>query len=211
MSNLYWDWKGKAPEVSLTGVPDAAKGEKLLAEFRARCQELYVSFSVANIGLAEQRTQFIAKLPRGTYGTIGFVSREADFASPPLSHSVPQMSIDQYIKAMEPDGEFVQYQNKTLLVFIYQTWEDYIRPQIAKLYSVDVTQVRCDLMGEIRHVRNDIIHRQGRIPLKRELPMLRQILNVERGEWEFAGEDMRHILDQICSLQVFIVEDGQER
>ena len=210
MVKLYWDWTGMAPDVALTGVPDPSEGEKLLVEFRALCHRHYVAWSEANSGLFARREQLPAIMPQGMVGTIGFISRPADFAPPPLSHSIPQMGMDQYRAAFEPDGDFVQYQSRALIVFIYQTWEDVFRPQIAKLYGVGTDRVRCHLMGDLRHVRNDIIHDQGRISINRELPFLSQCWKIKGDQWKFLGEDMRHLMDQISSLQVFVAT-GENR
>lgn len=68
------------------------------------------------------------------------------------------------------------------------------------------TQVRCDLMGDLRRVRNDIIHDQGRISTKHDLPFVSQFWKVEGDEWQFLGEDMRHLMDQISSLQVLVAK-----
>lgn len=210
MTKLYWDWAGVAPEVALTGVPDPSKGERLLVGFRALCHEHFVAWSEANMGLSAQRERLPNMMPQGVGGTIGFVSRASDSAPPPLSHSIPQMDMEQYRAALEPDGDFVQYQNRALIVFIYQTWEDGVRPQISKLYGVESDRVRCHLMGDLRHVRNDIIHRKGRISTDRDLPLLSQFWRVESDEWRFLGEDMRHLIDQISSLRVFVSEADDE-
>lgn len=138
MTKVYWDWTGEPQEVALRGVPDPSGGERILVEFRALCHRYYAAWAEANVGLSAKREQLPDILPRGTGGTIGFVSRPSDFAPPPLSHSIPQMDMAQYHAALEPDGVFVQYQSRALIVFIYQTWEDDIRPRIAKRYGVEV-------------------------------------------------------------------------
>lgn len=195
---LYWT--GGGPEMSLKGVADPAKGESLLTEFRNLCHRHYAAQSVAILGLKQLRDS-CSSLPEG--GTIGFISRPSDFETPPLSPSIPQLDLAQYKVSLEEDGDFTQHQYKTLLVFIYQTWEDYIRPGIAKLYGVHRNDVRCHLMGDLAQVRNDIIHNRGRVTRDKGLPFLSQIWPPKGDEWIFSLDHMRDLMDQICSLQVF--------
>ena len=210
MAKLYWDWSGEAPEVALTGVRDSTEGERLLVEFRDVCHGHYAAWSEAKLGLSVQRERLPDIMPHGMSGKIGFVSRPSDLARPSFSHSIPQMDLERYRAAFEPGGEFVQYQSRALIVFIYQTWEDGVRPDIAKLYGVAVNRVRCNLMGDLRHVRNDIIHDRGVISATHELPFLSQFWKVEGDEWKFRDEDMRHLMDQLSSLHVFVTEAGDE-
>ena len=121
-----------------------------------------------------------------------------------MGPAVPQMDLEQHALAFEEGGEFTQYQNRVLLVFIYQTWEDYIRPQIAKLYDLKVNSVCCHLMGDLKFVCDDIIHRQGRVTNTRTLAFLSQLWTIERVEWKFSDDEMRLLIDQLNAIQVFV-------
>lgn len=100
-----------------------------------------------------------------------------------------------YRAAHEPDGDFVQYQSKALTVFTYQTRADGFRPEIAMLYGVDVDSLCCRLMGDLRHVRNDIIHGRGRISTRQDLPVISRFWKIRGDEWRFVDEDLRHLMD----------------
>ncbi len=47
------------------------------------------------------------------------------------------------------------------VVAIYQAWEDDVRARIAKVAGVDKSNVLNTVFGDLRHVRHDIVHRQG--------------------------------------------------
>ena len=196
---LYWT--GGSPEVSLQGVANPTQGETILREFRDLCHVLYAAQSVAILGLTGLQKSSDGFPPRGT---LSFVSRRSDFQTPPLSPSVPKIDLETYRLSLETDGAFTQYQYKALLVFIFQTWEDYVRPGVAKLYGVEHNHVKSHLMGDLRLVRHDIVHNQGRISPDNELPFLSQIWPVRGEEWLFSVDHIRSLMDQISALQVFV-------
>jgi hypothetical protein len=47
------------------------------------------------------------------------------------------------------------------LVLIYQYWENHFRPRIAALQGVPIRDVKMEVMGDVRHLRESIIHHQG--------------------------------------------------
>ena len=181
----------------------------LLEEFSALCHEHYIAQSAALLGLNLLQKQHANALSEYGSGQMAHVSSPSDLASatPPMSRAVPHMDLERYKKSLEPDGDFFQYQKRALLVFIYQTWENYIRPRIAGSYGVKPVHIGCDLMGDLRHVRDDIIHRQGRVDVK-NLPLmsLSQIWIVGGDEWNFSDREIRLLVDQLSVLQVFAAE-----
>ena len=68
---------------------------------------------------------------------------------------------DQYIDGNSPLGYNEQQLIYSMLIFIYTFWEDEIRPQLAKISGVDLSVIRCDMMGEIRALRNCILHHKA--------------------------------------------------
>ena len=47
---------------------------------------------------------------------------------------------------------------KAFVVFAYQRWEEFARPRIAEALGTRHADVKCDLMGEWRHLRNWLVH-----------------------------------------------------
>ena len=88
------------------------------------------------------------------------------------------------------------------LVFIYQLWEDKTRPEISKIYGVSPNQVVCTLMGDVRHVRNDIIHHQGKASNFWRLEMLPMIWPVQSQDWVFSDRMLTSLVEQINALRV---------
>ena len=60
--------------------------------------------------------------------------------------------------AFSAGGEFEQTFAKAFVVFAYQRWEDFARPRIAEALGTKHTDVKSDVMGEWRHLRNWLVH-----------------------------------------------------
>jgi len=67
----------------------------------------------------------------------------------------------EILAAAEPDGWLARWIGQAWLALTYARWEDYYRPKIAKLAGIGVAGVRSDVMGDIRHLRNDVSHHRG--------------------------------------------------
>ncbi len=56
------------------------------------------------------------------------------------------------------DGENAQQHSRAILVFIYSYWEHEIRPRLERVRGEEIFS---DLMGDLRFVRNSILHSKG--------------------------------------------------
>ena len=69
-----------------------------------------------------------------------------------------QVPGDMAVNAFSRGGSFELAYTKAFVVFAYHTWEEVARPKIASALNVKVKHVKCDLMGEWRHLRHWVIH-----------------------------------------------------
>jgi hypothetical protein len=60
------------------------------------------------------------------------------------------------------DGTNIRIIGNMCLVMIYQYWEDKYRDEIAASKDITKDELSSDLFGDIRHLRNSIIHNNGR-------------------------------------------------
>ncbi len=65
---------------------------------------------------------------------------------------------DDYIAANSKGGSNEQQHACAIIVFLYTYWEKETRPRLAKILNVDVGEIRSKVMGDLRLVRNAIIH-----------------------------------------------------
>ncbi len=59
------------------------------------------------------------------------------------------------------DGEDYRLTANVCIVMIYQWWEDEYRGRIADYLHRPKSEIRCDIMGDLRHLRSSIIPKNG--------------------------------------------------
>src|SRR3989338_4837598 len=68
---------------------------------------------------------------------------------------------DDYIAANSKGGSNEQQHSQAVLVFLFTYWEDEIRPRLAVLRKVKPEEIRSDIMGDLRILRNVVLHAKG--------------------------------------------------
>lgn len=63
-----------------------------------------------------------------------------------------------YLAANAEGGSNEQQHAKAIVVFLFTYWEDEIRPRLATAKGVAEHEIRCDAMGDLRILRNVILH-----------------------------------------------------
>lgn len=86
-----------------------------------------------------------------------------------------------YIAANSKDGSNAQQHSQAILVFLFTYWEDEIRPRLAASKNVELQEIRSDIMGDLRVLRNVILHAKGiiRSDKHRELKKLSDMFIVD--------------------------------
>lgn len=70
-------------------------------------------------------------------------------------------SMTKIKEAGEPNGWLSQWLSDAWITLIFTRWEEHYRPSFAKIFGVERAHIHSDVMGEIRHLRNDIVHHNG--------------------------------------------------
>ena len=68
---------------------------------------------------------------------------------------------DDYLAANAKGGSNEQQHAKGIVIFLFTYWEDEIRPRLAASREVSIQEIRSDAMGDLRIVRNVILHAKG--------------------------------------------------
>lgn len=63
--------------------------------------------------------------------------------------------------AADKSGWLNEWISDAFILLTFARWEDHYRPAFAAAHGVSVGEVRCTVMGELRHLRNDIAHSGG--------------------------------------------------
>lgn len=83
-----------------------------------------------------------------------------DPAQPDVIHNRIIRASD-YIAANSEGGSNAQQHSQAVLVFLFTYWEDEIRPRLATSKNVELQEIRSDVMGDLRILRNVILHAKG--------------------------------------------------
>ncbi len=71
-----------------------------------------------------------------------------------------------YISANSENGSNAQQHSQAILVFLFAYWDEEIRPRLAALKKVEPREIESDVMGDLRLLRNDILHNKSIISPK---------------------------------------------
>lgn len=137
--------------------------------------------------------------------TIVWASYE-DPSKPDIIHNQIIRS-DEYLEANRPGGKNEQQHSRSILIFLYTYWEDEIRPRLARAKGVELNDIQSDIMGDLRTLRNVILHSKGVIrPDKHgSLRLLGDMFEVDK-ELEFTYEGMHRVfvlVKQECARLLF--------
>jgi hypothetical protein len=66
-----------------------------------------------------------------------------------------------YIAANSNGGSNEQQHSHAVLIFLFTYWEDEIRPRLATSKGVESQEIKSDIMGDLRILRNVILHSKG--------------------------------------------------
>ena len=141
--------------VGLDEVPESAIEDikSAMWKFNTECQLLV--FLYAGVLGGEEAIQEQLGKNTNRAGTLTISGYYQDDAPPAIWARLP---VSQVLDAFSEDGDFERLYAKSFIVFTYQMWEEYARPRIAKAFGVRHSDVRSDLMGEWRHLRNWLVH-----------------------------------------------------
>lgn len=181
-----------------------------MRQFSADCQMMLVWFS-AVLGSQPAMRSHLAEIAKrderftiNSYGPNG--RPDAVLASVPVEDAVA---------AFQEAGRFERLYARAFVVFVYQTWEHAVRPAMAEALQVtDVNDVRSDLMGELRCLRNWLIHPVADSDAEAEFfnkaPQLREALKMRRGDPSLTAPKVAVLMQLLNDMQVDVTSGGAE-
>lgn len=114
---------------------------------------------------------------------------------------------NDYLAANSKDGSNTQQHSQAILVFLFTYWEDEIRPRLAISRDIELQEIRSDIMGDMRILRNVILHAKGiiRSDTHRQLKKLKDMFVVDQ-PIHVSYENMHKIfilIKQDCARMMF--------
>jgi hypothetical protein len=117
-----------------------------------------------------------------------------------------EISQEQFKINNSDSGKNDIFVGQMAIVFIFSFWEELYRPEMARILDIEKTEVAIDIFGELRNVRNDILHHRG-IATRRNTGRNRIIAFKNGAEiflnQELAGQIASHIRRE---LETFVFE-----
>lgn len=208
-------WPGGVMTLRCAGVPpitDKGNDEitSVMERFSSDCQMMLVWFSAVLGSQQAMRSHFAGIAQHDEPFTIN--SYRPDGRPESVLASVPAADV---VAAFEEAGEFERLYARAFVVFVYQTWEHAIRPSLAAALQVaNVNDVRSDLMGELRCLRNWLIHPIANSDAEAEFfakaPGLQRALGIKRGDPNLTAANVAVLMQFLNNMQVDVSSDGAE-
>jgi hypothetical protein len=157
--------------------------------------EMYVCISAAQLGLND----LVEKMRQaGADPTKRLFVGPSDPNHEPHS---PSILIGNLIENGGRDGSYVDLISKSVLVSIFSTWDEFYRPKLAKIAGVKTNSVACDILGEIRIVRNVIVHGNSNISKQKSKLKILSKLFVD-DEIRFNGQNTFDLFKLFKTIEV---------
>ena len=184
----------------------ADKAIRTLEEIRSNCHEQSIIVDIANMGKRQWLNNSKHILEQNKDSKVCFGSQFPDAPQSPGQSTTSEMPIKDLLEMLKPEGEFESQLSKQFIVFIYHLWEENFRGQIADSLSISKDQVECDLMGDIRPIRNSIIHNNSDVRQENlnHLKILSQIWDLKPGKSVISKNMIHSLMEQINALYVKI-------
>ncbi|MCZ6624519.1 MAG: hypothetical protein O7B35_09875 [Deltaproteobacteria bacterium] len=129
-----------------------------------------------------------------------------DPTKPDIIHNRIIRAVD-YVEANSPGGSNEQKHARAIVVFLFTYWEDEIRPRLARAKGIELKEIRSDIMGDMRVLRNVILHSKSILGPERhkELKKLGGMFAIDQ-PLRLSYEDMHQIfvlIKQDCGRLMF--------
>lgn len=200
---LYWS--GGPSRVRLVYPPSSSpdrvsEGVSVLDAFRYECQRMYFAFNSLMYGIGAEVKRRMEQAPDA------FVSVGSTF--PNMEQSLGRSSFafmrqGDFLDAVAEGGEFENLRHQAMLVMIYHRWDEVYRSRISQIFAVPKNDVDCVLMGEVRSLRNVIVHQKAVVPENFSCPFLELIWGaLPSGQLRMTDGMVHSFMEQVNALRV---------
>lgn len=201
-------WSGGPFRVRLLHAPGAFSSEDLaqainvLEDFRSECHRAYFAFNGGVNGRHDASEKYKRLMTRRE-ALVSVGSAFPDQEQKPGRSTIATLTQGQLLDSLAKGGDFEDLQNKALVVMLYHRWDEWHRHRIALALGIKKDKVRCSLMGEVRLLRNVIVHDNGMVPSDFSAPLLSLIWDGISTGFLLVTDDMVHaLMEQLNAIQV---------
>lgn len=176
--------------------PDAiSKTSRAITDFQQSCQNYFVCYSFAGSGL-EKHAKTLASIAEEREKTLWVGTGHPD-----KGHWHAQMKIGDAIESSQENGVFADKIAKSFITAMYSEWGEFYRHRLAEEAGVNAEDLKCDLMGDMRVIRNCIVHNKSQLADKHT--KLKQLdWTLTPGELTVSKAMFSTLIDQINQMEV---------
>lgn len=133
--------------------------EDVLRELFGFISNANATLSVAAFGLVQLRA-YVLQMPTDEEPDPQIIFGTADPNDPNVKPTAVWRRSEALV-ALEQPGMVVKTLGHQWIASIFTAWEHEYRGRLADAYGVEKAEVSADEFGDLRHMRNDVIHRHG--------------------------------------------------
>ena len=168
-----------------------------ITAFQRSCQEYFVCYAAAVNGLEEAAGRFAKCSPN----KCKFLMARSGHRDDGIWHA--SMNIGRLLESSVRGGNFSDMIAKAFLIAIYSHWDEHYRELVANEVGVSKGSVLCDLMGDVRHIRNCIVHAKSIVRSEHNKIIILK-WQLSPGPLRITEHMFRDFIDQVNMMQVRI-------
>lgn len=172
------------------------KQPKALIEFKKLTHVYYIAHTMANHGMSNTANEIAGMDAMNPEGVFQVGTKDIE------RKAVAEIPTKFALSGMEKNGPFSQLIAHGIIVLIYELWNEDYRSKIAKELGCKTNEVICDVMGDLRHIRNWITHNGSIADNKiKDLTVLKW--PSKKGPFAIKSEEINEIQLAINLMQVY--------
>jgi len=137
-----------------------ADAEAVVAEFKQAVTASCAIYGVSLTGICRlvDDMKRMPRLPENPDPDIAFSDGNPNL---PTTTHAGRMRFSELTALAEEGGLAEQRLGHQLLVFVYAIWETTYRPRLAAALGIEPSSIEAPILGDLRLMRNDILHNHG--------------------------------------------------
>ena len=180
--------------------------QRALEEFIDECHSVFICYFGAVMGMDNTKDILAQEYEGNTPVTIELSDNDAtDLVR-------TRILGNEAIEMFSSGGRFERLQARSLVISIFTEWEAVTRRKLATLLGVKADDVKSDLFGDWRRLRNWLVHKDGDAEKQyfNALGGLAGHLGSRRGEPEVTTPEVFKLMELLSSLVVIVNPDNVE-
>ena len=171
--------------------------EQEMREFQASCERHYICYAMAGYGVDEVAKIFNSRSvkPNKRLSAGTKLPKVTDNAN-----LQPSITFEELFSCQK-SGKFRELIARSLVIDIYTEWEEVRRKKIAKICGVEKNNVNADLMGDVRNIRNFLVHKKWK---DKKLKVLRWAIGQE--SFRVTGNMFEELVQKIKLMKVVVLK-----